>query len=199
MSFLETVYFGNSVKTWAIALGVTLLAFLVLRLVAVTLVGRVARLASNTRTEWDDIVTSALQKTRAPTLLVFALFLGAIPLTLPNGLEAFLKSAAAIALFIQVGLWVSSGISGWMDRYREKRTESDVSAVMSMNVLVIFARLVLWSLVVLLALDNVGVDVTAPCGRPWNRGCGRSPGSPKHPWGSIRLCVHRHRQALRPG
>jgi small-conductance mechanosensitive channel len=45
--------------------------------------------------------------------------------------------------------------------YREKNLEDDVTAVMSMNILAILARLVVWSLVLLVSLENLGVDVTA--------------------------------------
>lgn len=161
MSFLETTVLGNSVQSWAIALGLTFTAYLALRFGAVALVGRLAKLSEGTRVEWDDIITSALGRTKGVLLLVFALFLGSQALALPPGAGRVLGSSAVIALLVQIGFWLNAGIGGWMASYRKRRQQEDASAVVSMGIISIVARLVLWSLVVLLSLDNVGVDVTA--------------------------------------
>ncbi|MFO8175393.1 MAG: hypothetical protein R6T96_13990, partial [Longimicrobiales bacterium] len=109
MSFLQTTFLENTLQSWAIALGVTLLAYLVLRVTARVLLSRLARLAPSTETDWDDIISTSLQKTRGWTLLIFAIFLGAIPLSLPEGVLGALASVAAIALFLQAGFWLSTG------------------------------------------------------------------------------------------
>lgn len=49
---------------------------------------------------------------------------------------------------------------GLMARSRAS-LEDDPAQVMTLNVIGIFLRLVLWSMVMLLALENLGVDVTA--------------------------------------
>lgn len=161
MNFFQTTFVGNTVQSWAIALGVTVLAYLALRITARVLLSRMARFAPSTETDWDDIISTSLQKTKGWTLLIFAIFLGAIPLSLPDGVLGVLASIAAIALFLQAGFWLSTGVTAWMASYEKRRTQEDVSAVMSMNVLSILAKLVLWSLVLLLSLENLGVDVTA--------------------------------------
>lgn len=143
------------------ALLLAILAYLFLRLAARVILTRLAKFAPSTETDWDDIVTTALQRTKGWSLLVFAAFLGGITLTLPEGVLTVLASAAAIALFLQLGFWVNAGITAWMKSYEKRRAQEDVSAVMSMSVLTIVAKLVLWSMVLLLSLDNVGVDVTA--------------------------------------
>lgn len=161
MSYLQTEILGNTVQAWAVALGLAALAYLLLRFLARVVLTRLAGFAPSTETDWDDIVSAALQRTKGWTLLIFAVFLGALPLTLPEGMLTALGSAAAIALFLQVGFWVSTGISAWMKSYEKRRVAEDVSSVMSMSVLSIVAKLILWSLVLLLSLDNMGVDVTA--------------------------------------
>jgi small-conductance mechanosensitive channel len=161
MNLLESTFLGNSLQSWGIALGVAFLAHLVLRYLAVAVVGRIVRFSAGTETDLDDIFAAALQRTKGFLLIWFALYLGSLYLTLPSLAVTVLKSAAAIALFLQVGFWLNAGIAGWMTNYRKRRADEDASAVMSMGIVVIIARLVVWSLVVLLSLDNVGVDVTA--------------------------------------
>jgi small-conductance mechanosensitive channel len=161
MTYLQTTFFGNTLQAWAIALGITIVTFLALRLAAFFLVGRISRLARRTKTEWDDIVTAGLQRTKGIVLVVFAAFLGAAPLTLSSGVKGVLASAVTIALFVQAGFWLAGGITGWMEVYRKRRAKADAAAVMSVGAISLIVRVGVWSLVVLLSLDNVGIDVTA--------------------------------------
>jgi small-conductance mechanosensitive channel len=161
MSYLETSFYGNTLQTWAVALGITIVAFLALRLTAFVVVGRIARLARKTKNEWDDIITSGLQRTKGVLLLVFAIFLGSIPLDFPSGVKGSLASVATIALFFQAGFWLAGAVSRWMELYRERKGANDSAAVTSMSALSLLMRIAVWSLVVLLSLDNIGIDVTA--------------------------------------
>jgi small-conductance mechanosensitive channel len=161
MSYLETTFYGNTLQAWAVALGITIVAVLTLRLAAFFVVGRIARLARKTKNEWDDVITSGLQRTKGILLLVFAVFLGSAPLDLPSGLKGALASAATIALFVQAGFWLAGAVRRWMEVYRERRGADDSAAVTSMSALSLLVRVAVWSLVLLLSLDNMGIDVTA--------------------------------------
>jgi small-conductance mechanosensitive channel len=161
MSVLETTFYGNTLQTWIIALGLTVLAFLGLRLTLFALVSRIGRFASSTKTDWDDVISAAVKRTKGIVLLLIAVYFGSLLLALPAQADGILTSIATIALFVQVGFWLSAGIVAWMGFYRDRRVQEDASAVMSVKVLSIVARMVAWSLVVLLSLDNMGIDVTA--------------------------------------
>ena len=161
MEFLQSTYFGNTVQDWLLTLGTTLVVLAVLRVAVFVGGGRLKRLSQRTENKWDDILSAAVQQTKPLMLLLVALYVGMLPLTLPERVDAGSRVAATIAFFIQVGFWLNAAIAGWMAIYREKNLEDDVTAVMSMNVLVILARVVVWSLVLLVSLENLGVDVTA--------------------------------------
>ena len=64
-----------------------------------------------------------------------------------------------IAAFIQVGVWVSSGLQIWLEHYR--KIEEDGANRTTMNALSFVGRLILWVVIFLLVIDNLGVDVTA--------------------------------------
>ncbi len=161
MTVLETTFYGNPLKTWIIALGLTVLAFLAIRVILFVLVSRIGRLAASTKTDWDDIITAALKRTKGIVLLLVAVYIGSLSLTLPPRVGGILTSVGVIALLVQVGFWINGGIIAWMGFYRDRRVQEDASAVMSVKVLSIVTRMVIWSMVVLLSLDNMGVDVTA--------------------------------------
>lgn len=161
MDLLATTFLDNSLRTWAIALGITLLTFLVLRFLVTRVLGRLARVADRTENRWDDIVSAALRATKSVLVLILALFAGANVLTLPPRVLSVLQSLTIISLLVQSGLWVSAGIKGWIAIQRELKAEEEAATVMTMNVIGIAARIALWSMVLLLTLDNMGIDVTA--------------------------------------
>jgi small-conductance mechanosensitive channel len=161
MEILETTVLGNSLRVWAAAIGATLVTFAAIRIVGMRLIRRFVRIADHTENRWDDVVASALDATRSVLLLIVALFVGVNVLTLPDRVASILHSIAAIALLVQSGLWINAGITGWIAVQREARTEEEAATVMTMSVVGVAARLVLWSMVLLLTLDNMGVDVTA--------------------------------------
>ncbi|MDZ7779041.1 MAG: mechanosensitive ion channel family protein [Gemmatimonadota bacterium] len=161
MEILAREYLGNSLGGWLAALATVLLVYVGLRFIAGFVVGRLFRLAPGTSTYWDDVITHALKRTKAFALLAVAVFSGGLVVTLPARLESLIEHIAILAVLVQVGIWISAGIKHWIAVTREARAAEDATAVMTMNVIGIAARIVLWSMVLLLALDNWGVDVTA--------------------------------------
>lgn len=161
MEVLSREYLGNPLGVWLSALGVAVLVYAGLRIMAGFVVGRLVRLARGTTTHWDDVITHALKRTKAFVLLAVAAFSGTMMVTLPARLDSLIEHLAIIAVLVQMGIWVSAGIKQWIAVTREARAAEDAAAVMTMNVIGIAARIVLWSMVLLLALDNLGVDVTA--------------------------------------
>ena len=151
----------NALGDWLIAAGVTLASFLLLRYVAVGVMGRLAHAAARTGTKWDDILADALTGTRSLPMLAVALYAGGEVLTLPGSASGILRSITVIALLVQAGLWVSRGLTAWLAFRTEADAAEEPARVMTMNVIGIAAKVVLWSMVLLLALDNLGVDVTA--------------------------------------
>jgi small-conductance mechanosensitive channel len=63
-------------------------------------------------------------------------------------------------LILQAGLWASAGISFYIREAVQKRTSEDVSSTTTITFLGFVARFVLWIIVVLLILDNLGVNIT---------------------------------------
>jgi small-conductance mechanosensitive channel len=156
---LTTVFFGNDIQTWLTALGIAVAALIVLRLIEQVLIVRVQRLAKKTHTIIDDVVIGALRKTKLLYLFILSAYLGSLVLTLPERVRSIDWRILMVATWLQVGLWVSTGLQIWMQNYRA--TEQDGANRTTMNALSFIARLTLWTIILLLILDNVGIDVTA--------------------------------------
>ncbi len=161
MELLNTTFLENTLRTWAIAFGTAAASYVGLRLLIRIVIGRVAKLAERTQTKWDDVMIAALRKTKALFLIILAASIGSNALELPARIRAILTSLTVIAFLVQGGMWLNSAIGQWLQNYRLERQQQDAASVMTMNALGIVTRIALWSLVLLLALDNLGVDITA--------------------------------------
>jgi small-conductance mechanosensitive channel len=161
MNVLSITVLGNSLTAWATVAAVVLLSYAILALIRDKGLERLLRLATRTGTSWDESLVASLRQTKSLLLVIVSLYLGSRFLDLPPETGRFASSAVTIALFVQVGLWGSAVLTDRLQRYREQLRRENPAAVTSIGAVSFVARLVLWSVVVLLLLDNVGVDITA--------------------------------------
>ncbi|HKW11668.1 MAG TPA: mechanosensitive ion channel family protein [Gemmatimonadaceae bacterium] len=159
--FLDRTLLGNAMREWAIALAVALAAFLALLLVRVLLVGRLGALAKRTTTEVDDILVELVARTRPYFLAAAALVFGSRFLVLPPTTDRYFGAAFSLVLLVQCGLWGAGAVDLWIQRRAGIRTTGgDVASVTTMRALGIGAKLLLWVIVFITALDKFGVNVT---------------------------------------
>ncbi len=156
---LSNSFYGNEIRAWLIALGIAFGTLLVLRMVEQVLIVRIERLTQKTHTIIDDLIVGALRKTKLLFLFVVSAFVGALSLKLPAEVRGILWKVAIVAAIVQAGIWISAALTIWLENYR--KGEEDGGHRMTMGALSFLGRIALWATVVLLILDNLGVDVTA--------------------------------------
>ena len=152
---------GAPVEDWlllAAALAVTGVLLVVAR---AAIRWRLRRDAGRTLVWAERVVDDVLGRTRGYFLFALALYLAARV----SGWDArglgWTATLLTLASLLQAGRWITGLITLWIARYREQRMVVDASAVTSMQALGVLARVVVWSVIALMFLDNVGVDVTA--------------------------------------
>jgi small-conductance mechanosensitive channel len=161
LEFLDYIFLGNSLLQWAIAVAVLLLSYLLLRL-AVRIAGRrLAALATGTETQWDDIIAKAINKTRALFLLIASIFIASQFLQLPERMQSFIHNLFIITLLIQAGIWLGVVTLSTLEQYRQRALKNNPAAATTINAMSFLSRILIWSVVLLVALDNLGIDVTA--------------------------------------
>lgn len=161
MEFLEQTSFGNSYQAWLIAVGAAVLAVLVLRTLQGIVRGRLAKLASRTSTRWDDYLVRIISGTRLLFWLVVGLLIGSLLLEIPDSVQHGITIAFIIALLIQAGIWGGVLIDCAVGDYRKKASEENPADVTALSLIALAGRTAVWSVVVLLVLENLGVDITA--------------------------------------
>ena len=161
MEFFDLTVLGNSLKAWLIAAAAFVVTLTGLWLVKKVVVSRLGRLAARTGTTIDDAAVDLIGLTKAWLLLAVAVYAGSIFLALPERAAALIGSVAAIALIAQSGLWVSAIVAEALERSRKRQLETAPANVTTLNAIGFISKMAVWVVVLLLALDNLGIDVTA--------------------------------------
>lgn len=162
MTFWEKTLFNNTVSVWFTAIIIAVAVMLVLWILKRFVMQRLFRLVSKTDTLVDDLCAQVLKKTKTPFMVILALYVGSLALSLPRTLEeGWLNTIAVITLLVQCAFWADEIILFWIRVYQQKHIKDDAERVTTARAVSFLARLVLYSVLVLLALDNIpGVEVT---------------------------------------
>ncbi|MEO7206092.1 MAG: mechanosensitive ion channel family protein [Steroidobacteraceae bacterium] len=95
-------------------------------------------------------------------LLFFAVALDAArqSLTLPDKLQRIVSNIVMILILVQIGLWAGRSVRFYLEM-KERERGSDRVFSGSLDIISFVARMLIWSLLILLGLDNLGVNITA--------------------------------------
>jgi small-conductance mechanosensitive channel len=135
--------------------------WLLLVLVRQLLLGRLQKLASRTPTQVDDIALAAVRRTSKLFLLVVAIDAAAhVSLDMPPRVDTLVERFSAIVLLVQAASWGLGAITFWLAHLTRRRAQHDRASITTINFLGIVARVVLFAILLLLALDAFGINVT---------------------------------------
>lgn len=157
----EWLFLGNTLVQWGVALAVAAATYVGTLVVKRVALGQLKSLAGRTDYNFAPVAVSTLKATRQWFLLLVAARAGTLALWLPPRLEALLQAAVVVGVVIQLAIWGNTASRIWLKQYTERTLDHDASAVTTMRAVVFIARVLVWSVVLLVALDNLGVDITA--------------------------------------
>ncbi len=160
MTFLGQQWYGNELWKWLLAVGVVLFVAVFFWVGVRLVLRRLSKFAERTSTQFDDLVIELLGKTKFLFLIVVSLYAGSLVVKLPDVANQVVSVLSVLALLLQAGYWSSALISFWIDRSIRSRMSSDARKTTSLSALGFVAKIVVWSIVVLIGLDNMGVDIT---------------------------------------
>jgi small-conductance mechanosensitive channel len=155
------VFLGNPLGAWALALATFLITFTLLPLVQRFISARRARLSPHGPSQaYSAIDLAALLVVRTNRLFLWAVavWLGSRDLTLPPPLERCLTVALVLLFWMQAALWGMAAVRYGIDA-RRRRAGADAVLASSLAVILFVAAIVIWTIALLLALDNLGVQI----------------------------------------
>ncbi len=161
MNLLGQTYYGNTLRDWLTALAVVIALTLLLLFAKRLVLARLAVWSRKTETRFDDFITDVLAGTRFLFLIVIAFYFGSQYLELPPKPTRLITHIAIIALLVQAALWGNRGIAQWLGGYLKRHKDTDAAGATTVSVLGFIARVALWSVLLLMILDNLGFNITA--------------------------------------
>ena len=159
---LSTYGLSDYEGQWIAAVVVFCVALVIVYLIRGIVVWRVAKFAERSASVWDDAAVESLRQTRWWFVIAFALFCGSYVIDLPSErTRDVVQAVMVLILLIQMAIWGNVLITAGAKGYVERRRPDDAAAAMTVSALAMIGKLVLFTILFLLALDNTGIDVTA--------------------------------------
>lgn len=162
METLDHLYFGNSLSHWLLAAGAFLVCFFVLPAIRLFVVARSRARADRETPTWISLVLLLITRTRRLFLAVVAFYVAERFLVLPQRIEGLSTALIVLTFWIQAALWGVAAVEFALKQRQDRMIAAgELKQSGSMSVLLFVARVTIFALAVLLALDNLGVNITA--------------------------------------
>jgi small-conductance mechanosensitive channel len=158
---LDHMLLRNSVGDWLVALGFTVAIVLSLAVIRPILIRRFSRLAQHMPDSIHEPIVRSIRATKTWLIAIIAVDFGSEYLDLPHRVERGLGDFATVAFFLQAGLWIGTLIEQWISHSRRRALGVNNGAATTLNGIGYIAKLALWVVMLLLMLDNLGVNITA--------------------------------------
>jgi small-conductance mechanosensitive channel len=160
LGITDRLIFGNPLADWIragiVALAVWSVLWILRRLVA----SRYRRFATENQPTPIRLLAYLVGNTRQMLFLGFALIAADECVTLPPKLQHVVTNAALILILLQIGIWAGRALKFYLE-LKERERGADRNFAGSLDIINFVARLLIWSLLCLVALDNLGVNITA--------------------------------------
>jgi len=169
--FWQVEFLGNDARSWAIALVTFLVTLIVLPVVKGFISARRRHWAERQESDAPqlratgsahhaiDLTTLLVEQTGKLFIWSIAIYLGSRDLTFLPKVERFLTIGIVTVFWVQVGLWAMTSVRYAIDLRRKSSAGLDALLTSSIDVILFVAGIVIWAMVLLLALDNLGVAI----------------------------------------
>jgi small-conductance mechanosensitive channel len=154
------LFLSNSVTEWLIAATVAIAIWSALWLVRRLLASRYKRYTAAQHRLPIRLLAYLAGNTKQFFFLAIALDVSQTGLTLPDKIQHVVSAIVLVLLLAQVGLWAGGAVRFYV-QMKEPQSGGDRAFTGSLDIINFVARMLIWSLLILVALDNFGVNITA--------------------------------------
>lgn len=142
----------------AIILGVTVVSYLLINAIVKLVTNRLRSLAKGSKTGFVTIAAEMLSHTSQVLIIALSLLIALKVVSLPGRWEAAMSHGWFIALAFQIALWMDTAVRLWMDSLtRDGKARNPVTT----TIIGVMVRIVVWTMMLLSILANLGVNITA--------------------------------------
>ena len=161
LDWLDYQLFGNPLREWTVSVVVLIVTLAVLFIARRLLRARLQNLADESSRVSFKVARHIVGRTQGWFLLLIAVNLSLRSINANDTFDLVFGRLLIIGMLIQMGIWASAGLGRFMLLRRKQQLEEDAGAVAAMDIVSYLLRVSVWAIVFLLALDNLGVNITA--------------------------------------
>lgn len=159
---MNNLFLDNRLTGWATALGFAAGLYLVLMVLRGLCRRRIKILAERGTVRGAALVQRLLTDLNGIFILAMSLWLGSRWLVLSESAETTLRIAVLMAVLFQIGLWSVGIVDHLIARRIRREAQEDAGRKTSLNALGVVAKIGVWTLIILVGLDNLpNVNVTS--------------------------------------
>ena len=162
--FLNQIYFGNTIKAYAIALGIFILGIIILTIFKKIILSRLKKWAEKTETTLDDLLIKGMEKSILPILYLVLFYLAVDSLSLPPGVDKGVGVGAVILITFFVIRLITSTIKYVLATYVKRKTPAEEDAdrrLRQIRGITLIFNFIIWVVGFVFLLDNLGFEISA--------------------------------------
>ncbi len=159
MTFLNLRFLGNTLQAWLFALITTAIIAVFSWVIKHIFLRRLINVTHRTKTNWDDVVANVLAHTKLYLMVILSFYIGSLSLNFSETTDYWLGRVALFTVLIQVGIWGNTLITSLIQQYQDDHLKDEAGNVTTLRVASFVIKLALFSVILLLALDNAGIKI----------------------------------------
>lgn len=144
---------------YLLALGVTLLTYMLIWILRLLLTTKVEKFIKSSN-KWDDIVVYTMEKTTQFFMISASLYAGLKFIPHNKLLNLYLNRVFFIIVMWQIAIWSHHLLNKWISATITKKTRRNPAAASSISLIQLLARMILFSIIFLFTLSNLGIKIT---------------------------------------
>jgi small-conductance mechanosensitive channel len=157
---LDSVYFGNTIHDYALALTIIITGIVLLRLFRRRLLNRIKAWTGKTETTIDDYIVSGMEKFGLPILNLVIIYWGIKYLTLSEKATNILNTVITVVITYFVIRIILSVIRKALETYVLKQENGETKLKQITGIMVVI-NIAVWVVGLVFLFDNLGYNVTA--------------------------------------
>lgn len=163
MSFSQKEFYFNTMQEWSIALGIAVCAWVLARMIYLFAGTVLVKMAARTTSRLDDIVLQTLRGPVVVLVTILGMLAGYHQLSMPDRLDFWMDRVFQAAIALTITWMVVRNITALLREYLVPFTERSGNRVDDhmLPVVIKGASIMLWTLGIIVALNNAGYDVGA--------------------------------------
>ena len=150
----------NSLMDWLVAGLVAVAVWSVLWILRRFIVSRYKTYSAGQHASLLRLIAYLLGNTTKLFLFGVALYAAQANLALPDKIHRLIDGIVTILVLVQIGLWLGRSLRFYLE-LKERERGADRLFAGSLDIIEVIAHVLIWSVLILVALSNLGVNITA--------------------------------------